>query len=81
MSEHAGTFRQSLPPLTGSREATGFTAMQRSTGWDGSIKAILNARGLTPRGVHPAEVAVPGSLYASELRKRGLSLSETVTLE
>jgi len=61
-------------------EATGFTAMERTTGWDGSLKAFLNARGLTPRGVHPAEVAVPGPLYASELRKRGFSLTETVTL-
>jgi len=58
-------------------EATGFTAMQRTTGWDGSIKAILNARGVTPRGVNPAELAVPGPLYAAELRKRGFSLTET----
>ena len=62
-------------------EATGFTAMERTTGWDGSIKAILGARGVTPRGAHPAEVAIPGPLYAAELRKRGFSLSETVTLE
>ncbi len=59
-------------------EATGFTAMQRTTGWDGSIKAILNARGVTPRGVHPAETAVPGPLYAAELRKRGFNLTETL---
>ncbi len=58
-------------------EATGFTAMERTTGWDGSIKAILNARGITPRGAHPAEVAVPGPLYAAELRRRGFSLTET----
>ena len=51
--------------------------MERTTGWDGSIKAILNARGITPRGVQPAEVAVPGPLYAAELRKRGFHLSET----
>jgi lysine 6-dehydrogenase len=62
-------------------EATGFTAMERTTGWDGSIKAILGARGVTPRGAHPAEVAIPGPLYAAELRKRDFSLSETVTLE
>jgi lysine 6-dehydrogenase len=60
-------------------EATGFTAMERTTGWDGSLKAILNARGITPRGVHPAEIAVPGPLYAEELRRRGFSLTETVT--
>lgn len=61
-------------------EATGFTAMERTTGWDGSIKAIMNARGVTPRGVHPAELAVPGPQYAAELRKRGFSLTETFTL-
>ncbi len=60
-------------------EATGFTAMERTTGWDGSLKAILNARGITPRGAHPAEVAVPGPLYAEELRKRGFSLTERLT--
>jgi len=60
-------------------EATGFTAMERTTGWDGSIKAILNARGVTPRGAHPAEIAVPGPLYAEELRRRGFSLTETLT--
>jgi lysine 6-dehydrogenase len=58
-------------------EATGFTAMERTTGWDASIKTILNAQGVTPRGAHPAEVAVPGPLYAAELRKRGFNLTET----
>ena len=61
-------------------EATGFTAMQRTTGWDGSIKTILNAQGVTPRGVNPAEIAVSGLLYADELRKRGFSLTETFTI-
>jgi lysine 6-dehydrogenase len=58
-------------------EATGFTAMERTTGWDGSLKAILCARGVVPRGAHPAELAVPGPLYAAELRRRGFSLTET----
>ena len=58
-------------------EETGFTAMERTTGWDGSIKAIMNAHGVTPRGAHPAEIAVPGPLYAEELRRRGFSLTET----
>jgi lysine 6-dehydrogenase len=57
--------------------ATGFTAMERTTGWDGSIKTILNAHGVTPRGARPAEIAVPGPLYADELRKRGFSLTVT----
>ena len=59
-------------------EATGFTAMERTTGWDGSIKAILNAQGRTPRGVVPAELAVSGPAYAAELQKRGFSLAVEV---
>jgi len=59
-------------------EATGFTAMERTTGWDGSIKAILNAQGRTPRGVVPAELAVSGADYAAELQKRGFSLEVEV---
>jgi len=61
-------------------EATGFTAMERTTGWDGSIKAIMNAHDVTPRGVNPAEIAVPGPQYAAELRRRGFSLTETLTV-
>jgi lysine 6-dehydrogenase len=60
-------------------EVTGFTAMERTTGWDGSIKTIMNAQGITARGVNPSEVVVPGPLYAAELRKRGFNLSETFT--
>ena len=40
----------------------------------------MNAQGVTPRGVHPAELAVPGPQYAAELRKRGFSLTETLTV-
>jgi lysine 6-dehydrogenase len=58
-------------------EATGFTAMERTTGWDGALKAIMNAQGRTPRGVNPAELAVSGPDYAEELRARGFSLTET----
>jgi lysine 6-dehydrogenase len=58
-------------------EATGFTAMERTTGWDGALKAIMNAHGRTPRGVNPAELAVSGPDYAAELRKRGFDLAVT----
>jgi lysine 6-dehydrogenase len=58
-------------------EATGFTAMERTTGWDGALKAIMNAHGRTPRGVNPAELAVAGPEYADELRKRGFHLTVT----
>ncbi len=59
--------------------ATGFTAMERTTGWDASIKTIMNAQGITPRGAHPAETAVPPALYAEEIRRRGFSLTEALT--
>jgi lysine 6-dehydrogenase len=60
-------------------EKTGFTAMERTTGWDASIKTIMNAQRVTPRGVNPAEIAVPGLPYVAELRRRGFSLTETFT--
>ena len=60
-------------------EATGFTAMERTTGWDASIKTIMNAQGVTPRGVKPAEIAVPGPPYVAELRRRGFTFTETFT--
>jgi lysine 6-dehydrogenase len=56
---------------------TGFTAMERTTGFDAAIKAIMAARGDTPRGVVPAEIAVPPSLYVEELRRRGFALRES----
>lgn len=61
-------------------EKTSFTAMERTTGWDGSIKTILNAQGSTPRGVNPAELAVPGPVYVAELHRRGFWLGETLTV-
>ncbi len=60
-------------------EKTGFTAMQRTTGWDGAIVAIMNARGHTPRGAKPVEIAVPTQLFVDELKKRGFSLTEKVS--
>jgi len=59
-------------------ETTGFTAMQRTTGWDGAIVAIMNAKGHTPRGAKPVEIAVPTQLFVDELKRRGFSLTEKV---
>lgn len=75
-----GTGAQALVELIDTfDETTGFTAMERTTGWDASIKALMNAQGITPRGVKPAEIAVPGDLYAQELRRRGFSLTESIS--
>ncbi len=59
-------------------EATGFSAMERTTGWDGAIVAIMNAHGVTPRGVKPVEIAVPVEPFVAELRRRGFALTERV---
>jgi len=55
-------------------EATGFTAMERTTGWHAGIMAGLIAQGKTPRGGVPVESAVPGPLFVEEFRKRGFDL-------
>lgn len=60
-------------------EETGFTAMERTTGWHASIMAIFNAKGITPRGVKPVETAVSGPAFVEELRKREIPLTEKIT--
>lgn len=55
-------------------EHTGFTAMERTTGWHAAIMAGLIARGQVPHGGVSVELAVPGALFVAELRKRGFDL-------
>ena len=57
-------------------EATGFTAMQRTTGWHLAIIAAMIAKKETPLGSIPLEVAVPGEAIVREGRKRGFRISE-----
>jgi lysine 6-dehydrogenase len=59
-------------------EATGFTAMERTTGWDAAIVAAMMARGQTPRGAVPVELAVPPDLFVEELAKRGIEVKARV---
>ena len=54
---------------------TGFTAMERTTGWDGSIVAILMAHGKIGKGAIPVELAIPSDLFVTELKKRGINIS------
>jgi len=60
-------------------DETKFTAMERTTGWHASIVAIMMASGMTPHGVKPLEIAVPGAAFVKELRRRGIKLSERVS--
>jgi lysine 6-dehydrogenase len=60
-------------------EETGFTAMERTTGWDAAIVAGMMARGQTPRGAVPVELAVPPDLFVHELGRRGIDVQAQVT--
>ena len=60
-------------------EETGFTAMERATGWSAAIVAEMMARGQTPRGAGGVETQVPARPFVEELRRRGLEVTEKVT--
>jgi lysine 6-dehydrogenase len=59
-------------------EKTGFTAMERTTGWDAAIVAEMMAHGLTPRGAGGVESFVPAVPFMNELRRRGFQIMEKV---
>ena len=53
-------------------EATGFTAMERLTGWHAAIVMILQAKARIPAGVHRLEQAVRAGEMMAELERRGI---------
>lgn len=55
-------------------DRTGFTAMERMTGFPTAIYAIEIARGHVPPGCWRYENAVPGRVVVAELEKRGIPL-------
>jgi lysine 6-dehydrogenase len=59
-------------------EKTGFTAMERTTGWDAAIVAEMMAHGLTPHGAGGVESFVPAGPFVNELRRRGFQITEKV---
>jgi lysine 6-dehydrogenase len=59
-------------------ETTGFTAMERTTGWHAAIMAGFMARRQTPSGGVPVELAVPGEVFVEEFRKRSFDLRVAV---
>lgn len=60
-------------------EKTGFTAMQRLTGWHASMVAILATQGKIGKGVIPIET-IPGKMIVKEAKRRGFSIKEQVTI-
>jgi lysine 6-dehydrogenase len=59
-------------------EETGFTAMERGTGWSAAIVAEMMAKGQTPRGAGGVETQVPARIFVEELRRRGINVTEQV---
>jgi lysine 6-dehydrogenase len=59
---------------------TGFTAMERTTGFPASIVCLMMARGEIARGAVPLELAVDGARFVAELRRRGIPFTERVVV-
>ena len=57
-------------------KTTGFTAMQRLTGWHMSIVAAMVAKQEIPTGAIPLELAVPARAFVREAKRRGLKITE-----
>lgn len=55
-------------------ETTGFTAMERTTGWHAAIMAAFIARRQISPGAIPVELAVPVPVFVEELSKRNFNL-------
>lgn len=60
-------------------EATGFTAMERTTGWHLAIVAAMLARGEIAPGAAPLEIAVPADVFMQQARLRGFIINEQVS--
>jgi lysine 6-dehydrogenase len=55
-------------------EETGFTAMERITGWHAGIMAEFIARGEVTPGVWAMEQAVPAGIFMEQVRARGFDI-------
>ncbi len=53
---------------------TGLTAMMRGTAFPSSIICLMMARGQTPPGATPQELAIDGDLFIGEILRHGLPL-------
>lgn len=53
-------------------EATGFTAMERTTAFPAALVGCFQARGLIEPGARPLEVCVPPQRYLDELAQHGI---------
>ena len=59
-------------------EKTGFSSMERTTGWSIAIVALMMADGRAKKGAVPLELAISSSEFVQELRRRGFDVKEQV---
>jgi lysine 6-dehydrogenase len=59
-------------------EATGFTSMERLTGWHAAIAAEMIANGTIPPGAHSVESGIPAKAFVREARRRSIPIVERV---
>jgi len=79
IGEKDGAPAQAILDLTDYYDtATGFTAMERTTGWDAAIILAMAARGQTPRGAGGVETFVPSALFVDELRHRDFQITQRI---
>jgi lysine 6-dehydrogenase len=62
-------------------DITGFSAMERGTGWSAAIVAEMMAKGGAPRGAGGVERMVPAEPFVAALRERGIQVKESVTFK
>src|SRR5262249_3695176 len=60
-------------------EATGFSAMERTTAFPAAIVCAMLAHGEAPRGAVQLERAIPGAPFVREAVRHGLPIRETVS--
>jgi lysine 6-dehydrogenase len=62
-------------------EETGFTAMERGTGWSAAIVAEMMARGETPKGAGGVEKMVPAKPFVDQLNRHGIKVREEINFK
>lgn len=60
-------------------DRTGFSAMERTTGFPAAIVAHHLAQGKAPKGAVPLELAIDSGSFIDDFRKRGFRLTERIT--
>ena len=61
-------------------EATGFSAMERTTGFSAAIVCEMIMDGFVGPGSHPLEQAIPGGAFVERFLKRGIPFTETTSI-